>query len=68
MLLTTREVAVELGLSIRRVQAMIKSGRLRAREIGPVYVVDHKDLEAVRVRKPGRPRTSAKKAKKKATA
>lgn len=54
-LISTREAAEKLDLSIRRVQALITSGRLPAQKIGNSYVVREKDLEFVRERIPGRP-------------
>ena len=58
-LLTTKEVAERLGVSIRRVQAMITAGRLPATRLGRDYLVNEKDLKIVEIRKPGRP-TAAK--------
>jgi hypothetical protein len=37
------------------VQALITDGRLPAQKIGNSYVVQEKDLELVKERKPGRP-------------
>ncbi|CAN5485084.1 hypothetical protein BH10ACI1_BH10ACI1_22030 [soil metagenome] len=54
-LISTREASEKLGLSIRRVQALITSGRLPAQKIGNSFVVRENDLELVRERKPGRP-------------
>jgi len=51
----TQEAAERLGVSQRRVVALIRDGRLKARKIGPVYVIDERSLETVRERKPGRP-------------
>ncbi len=51
--MTTQQVAEELGVSVRRVQAMIVSGRLRARKVGRSYTVHARDVERVRERKPG---------------
>ena len=59
-LLTTKEVAQRLGVSIRRVQAMITAGRLPATRLGRDYVVNEKDLKIVEIRKPGRRPKSAK--------
>ncbi|MBA3257069.1 MAG: hypothetical protein H0T64_10530 [Pyrinomonadaceae bacterium] len=50
---------------MRRVQELVKQGRIPAQLIGGVYLIDHKDLALVKNRKPGRPRT-AKKSKAKA--
>ncbi len=54
--LTTPEVARELGVSLRRVQALIRDGRLRARRFGRAWMVAPTDLDAVRLRPPGRPK------------
>ena len=61
--MTTLEAAGELGVSLRRVQAMVSAyqkdgpgrGRLKATKIGRDFLIEPKDLEAVRVRKTGRP-------------
>ncbi len=55
-LISTKEAAEKLGLSLRRVQALITVGRLPAQKIGNSYVVREKDLEAVKERKAGRPK------------
>lgn len=39
---------------------MIDSGRLKATKVGYMWVIDPKDLEAVKDRKVGRPRKSRK--------
>jgi excisionase family DNA binding protein len=58
--LTTTEVAKLLGVTRRRVTAMITSGRLPAKIMGtgerPVYLVAKADLASVKNRKPGRPK------------
>ena len=54
-LISTKEAAEKLGLSIRRVQALITDGRLPAQKIGNSYVVIEKDLQLVKDRTPGRP-------------
>ena len=59
-LISTKEAAEKLGLSLRRVQALITVGRLPAQKIGNSYVVKEKDLELVMVRKPGRPPKESK--------
>ena len=55
-LISSKEAAEKLGLSIRRVQALITDGRLPAQKIGNSFVVREKDLELVRDRKAGRPK------------
>lgn len=54
-LISTKEAAEKLGVSLRRVQTLITVGRLPAQKIGNSYVVKEKDLELVKNRKPGRP-------------
>jgi excisionase family DNA binding protein len=59
-LISSKEAADKLGVSLRRVQALITSGRLPAQKIGNSYVVNEQDLELVRERKSGRPAKRAK--------
>jgi excisionase family DNA binding protein len=54
-MLTTSQVAAELGVTTSRVHALIQSGRLPAQKMGRDYFIEKKDLAKVRVRKPGRP-------------
>lgn len=54
-ILNTGEAAVRLGVSARRVQQLIKSGRLPAREFGGSYMIAAGDLKLVEMRPPGRP-------------
>ena len=60
-LISSKEAAEKLGVSLRRVQALITSGRLPAQKIGNSYVVQEKDLELVKERNPGRPTKENKK-------
>jgi len=55
-LLTTPEVADRLGISTRRVLALIQSGRLPSQQFGRDHLVKESDLKLVEDRKPGRPR------------
>ncbi|HMC90195.1 MAG TPA: helix-turn-helix domain-containing protein [Gemmataceae bacterium] len=56
MLLSVAEAAKELNVSPRRVRALIEAGRLLAERIGErTWAIDPKALDAVRVRKSGRP-------------
>lgn len=56
-LLTTQQVAAELGVKPRRVCALIAAGKLPAERAGQrVYLIKRSDLKAVQIRKPGRPR------------
>jgi excisionase family DNA binding protein len=54
-LLTTFQVATRLGISVRRVQALIQAGRLRATKVGRDWLITEAALVAVAVRRPGRP-------------
>jgi excisionase family DNA binding protein len=55
-LLSTKEAAEKLGVSLRRVQQMITEKTLPAERVGRDYVIQEKDLENVTVHgKPGRP-------------
>ncbi len=54
-LLTTKEAAEKLCVSVRRVQAMITDGSLPASKLGRDYVIKESDMELVKDRKPGRP-------------
>jgi excisionase family DNA binding protein len=55
-LLTTKEVAERLGISVKRVQQLIAAGRLPAEKMGRDYFIKEDDLKLVADRKPGRPR------------
>jgi excisionase family DNA binding protein len=63
-LLTTKEVSARLGVTIQRVQAMIRDGRLPATKLGRDYVIKEQDLKLVADRKPGRPRKQQGRSKK----
>ncbi len=54
-LLTTKEAAGRLGVSVRRVHALIQDGRLPAEKFGRDYMIKEEDLKLVADRKPGRP-------------
>lgn len=53
--LSTAEAATELGVTPRRVLALISAGRLRAVRVGRDWIIAAKDLDSVRTRPPGRP-------------
>ena len=44
--LTTADAATLLGLSLRRTQHLIASGRLKARRVGPIYLINKADVAA----------------------
>ena len=52
----TTEAARRLGVSANRVRALIDSKRLRATRVGREWLIDPKDLDAVKKRTPGRPK------------
>ena len=54
--ITTSEAAAELHVSRRRVQALIKSGRLAAERVGRDWLIEERALRQMRPRKVGRPR------------
>jgi len=53
--LTTSQAAQRLGISTVRVQKLIQAGRLEAVKYGRDWLIQEQALEAVAVRKPGRP-------------
>lgn len=53
--LTTAEVAIELGKSIRHIQWLIAEGKLPAEKAGRDYFIKADDLRLVRDLKRGRP-------------
>ena len=60
-LYTTQTAAQSLGVSQRRVLALISAGRLKATKVGPLWTIRPADLDKVRSRKNGRPRKEGKK-------
>ena len=54
-LLTTKQVAERLGVSIGRIHQLINEGRLPAEKVGRDYVIREEDLKLVEGRKVGRP-------------
>jgi excisionase family DNA binding protein len=60
-LLTTPQVAERLGVTVRRVQALIKEGRLPSQQFGRDHLIKERDLKLVENRKPGRPPKQASK-------
>jgi excisionase family DNA binding protein len=67
-LLTTKEAAARLGISVLRVQQLIWAERLPAEKMGRDYFIKEADLKLVADRKPGRPRKAqSEKASKRAS-
>lgn len=55
-LIGAKEAAEKLGVSDRRVRAMIKEGKIKAVNVGGGYVIEESELENVKVHgKAGRP-------------
>jgi len=57
----TAEAARKLGVTQNRVRALIDAKRLKATKLGNLWLIDPKDLDAVKIRKPGRPRNKKSK-------
>lgn len=55
-LIPVSKAAALLGVTPRRVQALITSGKLRAQRIGRDYLIDPGDLELLERRPSGRPK------------
>lgn len=58
--LTTAEAAKQLNVSVRRVQQLVKAGRLPAKVFGGALMIQEKNLKLVANRKVGRPPKQAK--------
>lgn len=58
-LLTTKEAAARLDVTVRRVHQFIEEGRLPAKKMGRDYFIKEDDLKLVEDRKPGRPSKKA---------
>ncbi|HVF46486.1 MAG TPA: excisionase family DNA-binding protein [Pyrinomonadaceae bacterium] len=54
-LIGTKEAAIRLGISMRRVQALIAAGRLPAEKVGNSFAIKEADLKKVNGRKNGKP-------------
>jgi excisionase family DNA binding protein len=55
-LLTTKQAAQKLGITPRRVVALVTAGKLPASKFGRDYMIKEADLKLVEDRKVGRPR------------
>ena len=66
-IITTTEAAKRLGVTPTRVRALIEAKRLKAFKYGREWLIDPKDLEAVKDRRVGRPRKSHKMVMRRAT-
>jgi excisionase family DNA binding protein len=54
-MLTTREVATRLNVSLRRVRQLIEEGRLPSQQFGRDHLIKEDDVKLVEDRKRGRP-------------
>ncbi len=54
-ILTSAQAAERLGVSVRRVQQLVKDGRLPAELFGGSLMIKEEDLKLVEERKVGRP-------------
>ena len=66
-LISTTDAAEKLGVTRRRVVALIADGRLPAQKVGRDYIIDERDLKIVTDRKPGRPKGASKAGEKEST-
>ena len=55
-ILTSAQAAERLGVSVRRVQQLVKDGHLPAEQFGGSLMINEEDLKLVENRKVGRPR------------
>ncbi len=62
-LLTTSEVAERFGVTRWRINQLIQSSKLKAEKFGQIYLINEKDLEAVKKRQVGRPPKNSNTAK-----
>ena len=56
-IISTAEAARRLGVTANRVRALIDAKRLKAIKVGREWLIDPKDLDAVKNRKTGRPKS-----------
>jgi excisionase family DNA binding protein len=59
-IISTAEAAKRLGVTANRVRKMILAKRLKAIKVGREWLINPKDLDAVKDRKVGRPRKARK--------
>ena len=64
-LISAKGAAEKLGVSDRRIRAMIKEGKIKAVNVGGGYVIEEKELANVKTHgKPGRPKKEIESANK----
>lgn len=54
--ISTKEAAERLGVTRRRVVAMIKAGSIKTVKVGRIHLIDPGQLDKVQDRTPGRPK------------
>jgi excisionase family DNA binding protein len=55
-LLTTKDAAEKLGVSVRRIRALITEGKLKAHQLGREYAIEESSLNSIQTYgKSGRP-------------
>ena len=54
-LISTTEAATRLGISARRVVALIRQGKLPSQRVGRAHLILPKDVDKILDRPPGRP-------------
>lgn len=59
--LNTKQAAEKKGVSIRRIQALITKGQLKAERFGRDYMIRESDLDKIKQGTVGRPKGSVKK-------
>ncbi len=61
-LISAKDAAEKLGVSDRRIRAMIKEGKIKAVNVGGGYVIEESELKNVQIHgKAGRPKKDAAK-------
>jgi len=60
-LLSTSEVAAQLGVTRQRVLELITDGRLPAMKVGRSYIIQASDVDKLVIHKIGRPKGKARK-------
>jgi len=54
--ISTQEASIFLGISQRRIQALINSGRLKAEKIGGIWLIPDTAIKNFKPMKAGRPK------------
>lgn len=62
-LLTTKQSAEKLNVSVRRIQTLITKNQLKAEKVGRDYLIREADLDRIKAGVNGRPKGSRNKSK-----